>query len=49
MNDFSQRLRESSTFIPDAATYAKHAVSTLGKMDESSGYWAHGIQASSFK
>ncbi|XP_044267593.1 hydroxysteroid dehydrogenase-like protein 1 [Tribolium madens] len=44
MNHFSQTLRESSTFIPDASTYARHAVSTLGKMDESTGYWAHGIQ-----
>lgn len=44
MNQFSKRLQKTSIFVPNAATYAKHAVSTLGKMDESTGYWAHGVQ-----
>lgn len=44
MNAFSQRLQISNIFVPDAATYAKNAISTLGKVDKSSGYWAHGIQ-----
>lgn len=30
--------------MPDATTYAKNAVATLGKIDTSAGYWAHGIQ-----
>lgn len=25
-------------------TYARNAVETLGKIDTSTGYWAHGIQ-----
>ncbi|XP_008216254.1 inactive hydroxysteroid dehydrogenase-like protein 1 [Nasonia vitripennis] len=44
MNAFSQRLQVSSLFVPDATTYAKNAISTLGKVDTSTGYWAHGIQ-----
>ncbi|CAH0557891.1 unnamed protein product [Brassicogethes aeneus] len=44
MNAFSNRLQMSSTLVPDAKSYARYAVSTLGKMDESTGYWSHGIQ-----
>ncbi|KAK0086487.1 hypothetical protein PV325_003101 [Microctonus aethiopoides] len=44
MNAFSSRLQVSSVFVPDATTYAKNAVATLGKIDTSAGYWAHGIQ-----
>ncbi|XP_058794465.1 inactive hydroxysteroid dehydrogenase-like protein 1 [Phymastichus coffea] len=44
MNAFSQRLQVSSLFVPDATTYAKNAVTTLGKVNSSTGYWAHGIQ-----
>lgn len=35
----------TSLFVPDATTYARNAVATLGKMDSSTGYWAHSIQA----
>lgn len=34
----------SSVFVPDATTYARNAITTLGKMDNSTGYWAHSIQ-----
>lgn len=44
MNDFSQRLRHNSLFVPDANMYARYAVETLGKVDNSTGYWTHGIQ-----
>ncbi|XP_024937472.1 inactive hydroxysteroid dehydrogenase-like protein 1 isoform X2 [Cephus cinctus] len=44
MNAFSQRLQVSSLFVPDATTYARNAIVTLGKVDSSTGYWAHGIQ-----
>lgn len=44
MNAFSRRLQVSSLFVPDAATYARNAINTLGKLDSGSGYWAHGIQ-----
>ncbi|XP_015182847.1 PREDICTED: hydroxysteroid dehydrogenase-like protein 1 [Polistes dominula] len=44
MNSFSPSLQVSSLFVPNATTYAKNAIATLGKVDTSSGYWAHGIQ-----
>ncbi|KAG8239188.1 hypothetical protein J437_LFUL018380 [Ladona fulva] len=44
MNEFSHRLRKSSVIVPDATTYAKNAVHTLGVTDHSTGYWAHGVQ-----
>ncbi|XP_051172871.1 inactive hydroxysteroid dehydrogenase-like protein 1 isoform X2 [Leptopilina boulardi] len=44
MNAFSRRLQVANIFVPDATTYAKNAISTLGKINTSSGYWAHGIQ-----
>ncbi|KAK7601272.1 hypothetical protein V9T40_008713 [Parthenolecanium corni] len=44
MNSFSYRLQKTSLFVPDAEMYAKNAVNTLGVVDHSTGYWAHGIQ-----
>lgn len=44
MNAFSDKLQESGILVPSAATYAKYAVNALGQVDETSGYWAHGIQ-----
>lgn len=44
MNSFSHRLQENSLFVPDAKMWARYAVSMLGKVDHSTGYWAHGIQ-----
>ncbi|KAK9754546.1 short chain dehydrogenase [Popillia japonica] len=44
MNDFSRRLRTTSFFIPDAQTFAKHAVNTLGKLDCTTGEYARKIR-----
>jgi len=44
MNAFSDRLQEDGIFVPNAATYAKYAVRALGQVNETTGYWAHGIQ-----
>ncbi|CAH0754822.1 unnamed protein product [Bemisia tabaci] len=44
MNAFSHRLQETSLFVPDAQTYAYNAVNTLGQINHSTGYWAHGLQ-----
>lgn len=44
MNAYSSRLQVSSIFVPDATTYAKNAIATLGKVNSSTGYWAHSIQ-----
>jgi hypothetical protein len=30
--------------VPDAATYSQNAVNTLGKVNTTTGYWAHGLQ-----
>ncbi|XP_066903803.1 inactive hydroxysteroid dehydrogenase-like protein 1 [Halyomorpha halys] len=44
MNAFSYRLQESSLLVPDAETYAKNAVNTLGRVNHTTGYWVHGLQ-----
>lgn len=44
MNAFSYKLQETTLFVPDAKMYATNAVNTLGMVDHSTGYWAHGIQ-----
>ncbi|XP_055642784.1 inactive hydroxysteroid dehydrogenase-like protein 1 [Toxorhynchites rutilus septentrionalis] len=44
MNNFSASVMEGGIFIPDAETYTKHAVFTLGKSKQTTGYWSHGIQ-----
>ncbi|XP_050302916.1 inactive hydroxysteroid dehydrogenase-like protein 1 [Anthonomus grandis grandis] len=44
MNHFSDRIHQKSLFVPDPDSYAKYAVSMLGKLDDSSGYWSHGLQ-----
>lgn len=44
MNQFSDKLQKSTFAVPDAATYAKYAVTMLGKTDQTTGYWSHGIQ-----
>lgn len=44
MYTFYRKLQVTSIFVPDATTYARNAIATLGKMDSSTGYWAHSIQ-----
>ncbi|KZC09553.1 Inactive hydroxysteroid dehydrogenase-like protein 1 [Dufourea novaeangliae] len=44
MNAFSDRLQGSRFFVPNATTYAKNAINTLGKVNTTTGYWTHGIQ-----
>ncbi|KAF5282740.1 hypothetical protein FQR65_LT02737 [Abscondita terminalis] len=44
MNNFSDKLRETTFLVPNATTYAKYAINTLGKINHSTGYWTHGIQ-----
>ncbi|XP_020277907.1 inactive hydroxysteroid dehydrogenase-like protein 1 [Pseudomyrmex gracilis] len=44
MNAFSPRLQISNIFVPDTTTYARNAIDTLGKIDSSTGYWAHSLQ-----
>ncbi|XP_075991849.1 inactive hydroxysteroid dehydrogenase-like protein 1 [Anticarsia gemmatalis] len=44
INAFSQRILDGNLLVPDAATYARSAVSTLGRVQDTTGYWLHGIQ-----
>ncbi|KAJ2944459.1 hypothetical protein O0L34_g3799 [Tuta absoluta] len=44
INAFSERLLAGNLLVPDAATYARHAVATLGRVSHTSGFWIHGIQ-----
>ncbi|XP_067136829.1 inactive hydroxysteroid dehydrogenase-like protein 1 [Centruroides vittatus] len=41
---FSAYLREPSFLAPDAATFCRSAVATLGVADRTTGYWSHGLQ-----
>nr|XP_003706965.2 PREDICTED: inactive hydroxysteroid dehydrogenase-like protein 1 isoform X1 [Megachile rotundata] len=44
MNAFSDRLQVTTFLVPNATTYAKNAISTLGIMNSGVGYWGHAIQ-----
>ncbi|CAH2065838.1 unnamed protein product, partial [Iphiclides podalirius] len=44
MNAFSARLVRGGALVPDARTYARHAVDALGRVSDSTGYWLHGVQ-----
>ncbi|XP_069357031.1 inactive hydroxysteroid dehydrogenase-like protein 1 [Maniola hyperantus] len=44
MNTFSQRLLDGNLLVPDATTYTRNAICTLGRVQTSTGYWLHGIQ-----
>lgn len=44
MNQYSTTLMEGGVFIPNAESYAKFAVFSLGKTKRTTGYWSHGIQ-----
>ncbi|XP_038053152.1 inactive hydroxysteroid dehydrogenase-like protein 1 [Patiria miniata] len=41
MTDFKDGPHQSSLMIPSAYLYAKHAVSTLGRSTQTTGYWPH--------
>ncbi|XP_028156599.1 inactive hydroxysteroid dehydrogenase-like protein 1 [Ostrinia furnacalis] len=44
INAFSQRLLDGNPLVPDAGTYARHAVASLGRVHNTTGYWVHGLQ-----
>ncbi|CAK1603591.1 unnamed protein product [Parnassius mnemosyne] len=49
MNAFSPSLLRAGALVPDARTYARHAVATLGRVHHTTGYWLHGLQYFSMK
>jgi len=42
--NYSKWLRTTNIFTPDATTFARWAVPTIGYTSSTSGYWSHGIQ-----
>jgi len=44
MTQYSATLSSPCLSIPSAATYARHALATLGWASETSGYWPHTVQ-----
>ncbi|KAK2171055.1 hypothetical protein NP493_1109g00058 [Ridgeia piscesae] len=45
MTKFSSTLSNPSLFIPTASTYARHALTTLGWSERTTGYWPHTLQS----
>ncbi|XP_017056566.1 hydroxysteroid dehydrogenase-like protein 1 isoform X1 [Drosophila ficusphila] len=44
MNAYSDRVMQGGLFFPNAYTFSRFAVFTLGKTSETNGFWTHGIQ-----
>lgn len=44
MTKWSNLLQKPSFVTPDAATFAKSAVATIGRSNATTGYWSHGLQ-----
>ena len=46
MTEFSSTLSNPNLLIPNASTYARHALATLGWSVRTTGYWPHTLQVS---
>ena len=44
MTDFGHKMPRTSFLIPSACVYARHALSTLGVSNRTTGYWPHTLQ-----
>lgn len=44
MTSFSGLLHKVKLFVPDARTFASHAILTLGHAKRTTGHWIHGFQ-----
>ncbi|KAH8362636.1 hypothetical protein KR200_005599, partial [Drosophila serrata] len=44
MNAYADRVMQGGLLFPNAYTFARSAVFTLGKTSETNGFWTHGIQ-----
>lgn len=44
MVSWSKTLSSANIFTPDSETFAKSAIATIGRANETTGYWSHGIQ-----
>lgn len=46
MNEYSDTVMQGGFLIPNARSFARSAVFTLGKTSETNGFWTHGLQVS---
>ncbi|XP_055682196.1 inactive hydroxysteroid dehydrogenase-like protein 1 [Lutzomyia longipalpis] len=44
MNQYSERLMSSNIMVPNVEMYTRSMVFTLGKTDQTTGYWSHAVQ-----
>uniref|UniRef100_A0A6B2EH03 Putative steroid dehydrogenase n=1 Tax=Phlebotomus kandelakii TaxID=1109342 RepID=A0A6B2EH03_9DIPT len=44
MNQYSERLMSSNIMIPNVEMYTRSMIFTLGKTDQTTGYWSHAVQ-----
>ena len=44
MTKWSRTLQSANLVTPDADRFARSAVATIGRSNQTTGYWAHGIQ-----
>lgn len=44
MNQYSKKVMSGGLLIPDVESFTRSAVFTLGKTNETTGYWTHGLQ-----
>lgn len=45
MTKWSNMLQKPNLMTPDAATFAKAAIATIGRSNHTTGYWSHGLQS----
>lgn len=44
MNNYSTTVSNGNILCPDVETYTRWAVASLGRTNETTGYWIHGLQ-----
>ncbi|KAH8282116.1 hypothetical protein KR054_005488, partial [Drosophila jambulina] len=44
MNSYSEKVMQGGLLFPNAYTYARSAVFTIGKTNETNGFWVHSVQ-----
>lgn len=44
INNYSTTVMKGNIFVPDVESYVASAIFTLGKSNETTGYWAHAVQ-----
>lgn len=44
LNSYSTSVMAGNLFVPDVESYGRSAIFTLGKTNETTGYWSHAVQ-----